>query len=326
MRNELHEPKAGIDITKRALIKARPKQARVTRSRLHQRVSQQLGSRRSRVLGQGMEYAESRSYQQGDDVRNIDWGLTARTGKAHTKLFQEERECPCLVAVDLRSMMKFGSRVRFKSHLAADIAAQLAWAGLDKGDRVAGVVLTDTGVKRFKAARHQNGLMPFFEGMVKESDINTSVDAASINPSTKASIKPSINEMLQTLARLSRSGTHVYIISDFYDIDEETEKTVKRLAARAAQSHRVTLIKVTDPLDIRLPRSAGRISNGTAVKSLRRINKKALQRYATDYVERHEQLMQLCLRNGIECVEVSTDSDPKHIARSLRRIHSGGQR
>lgn len=95
------------------------------------------GPARSTVRGRGMEYAESREYSAGDDARHIDWRLTARTGRAHTKLFQVERERMTLVVADTAAALYFGTRVRFKSVQAARAGALAAWAAVRDGDRIA---------------------------------------------------------------------------------------------------------------------------------------------------------------------------------------------
>lgn len=95
------------------------------------------GQAPSPMRGRGMEYAESREYTQGDDARHIDWRLTARTGKPHTKLFQAERERLTLIVADTAPALYFGTRVRFKSVQAARAGAVAAWAAVRDGDRLA---------------------------------------------------------------------------------------------------------------------------------------------------------------------------------------------
>jgi uncharacterized protein (DUF58 family) len=95
------------------------------------------GQAPSPMRGRGMEYAESREYAQGDDARHIDWRLTARTGRTHTKLFQAERERLTLIVADTAPTLYFGTRVRFKSVQAARAGAVAAWAAVRDGDRIA---------------------------------------------------------------------------------------------------------------------------------------------------------------------------------------------
>src|SRR5690554_8053349 len=90
-----------------------------------------------------MDYSEVRQYQAGDDIRSMDWRVTARTGKAHVKVFHEEKERPVLLLCDLRAGMQFGSQRALKSVLAADITALISWASLQAGDRVGAFLFTD---------------------------------------------------------------------------------------------------------------------------------------------------------------------------------------
>jgi uncharacterized protein (DUF58 family) len=112
--------------------------ARVTRARMAPLPSRaaRSGQQSSRLYGRGMDYAESRVYQAGDDVRRLDWRLTARSGKLHTKLFQEDREGCLLILLDTHASMRFGTRVRFKSVQAARAAACAAWYAVHAGERV----------------------------------------------------------------------------------------------------------------------------------------------------------------------------------------------
>src|SRR5215472_11552904 len=114
------------------------------RARRLARPAQRVGGKQaatqlSRLRGRGVDYAESRNYQPGDDIRQMDWRVTARTGRPHTKLFQEERERNVLLVVSHNPSMHFGTRVRFKSVQAARCAALLAWAATMNGDRIGAI-------------------------------------------------------------------------------------------------------------------------------------------------------------------------------------------
>ena len=107
------------------------------------------GQLRSKIQGRGVDFSEVRLYQPGDDVRSIDWRVTARTNQPHTKLFQEEKERPVLVLIDQGASLFFGSKVRFKSVAAARLGLSIAWSALAEGDRVGGIVSTEKAMKRF---------------------------------------------------------------------------------------------------------------------------------------------------------------------------------
>ena len=117
------------------------------------------GPYQANFRGRGIDFEEVRAYQAGDDVRSIDWRVTARTTEPHTKLFQEEKERPVLVVVDQRIRNFFGSKQCFKSVLAAYTAALLAWSALRNNDRVGGLVLTDNDLKEIRPRRSKLSLI-----------------------------------------------------------------------------------------------------------------------------------------------------------------------
>ena len=100
------------------------------------------GSNVSRLRGRGMDFAEVRNYQAGDEIRHMEWRVTARTGKPHVKLYEEERERPVIILTDFNPSMYFGTRLAFKSVIAARLAAILAWTVVKQGDRVGGFLLS----------------------------------------------------------------------------------------------------------------------------------------------------------------------------------------
>ena len=121
--------------------------------------SQLSGAERTRFRGRGMDFEEVRLYQAGDDVRSIDWRVTARTQVPHTKVYREERERPVFVLVDQRSPMFFGSQQCFKSVLAAHIGTNLAWAALGNSDRVGGLIFGDTQQRDIRPRRSKHAVL-----------------------------------------------------------------------------------------------------------------------------------------------------------------------
>ena len=124
--------------------------------------SQQSGGFVSRFKGRGMEFDETRLYQPGDDIRSIDWRVTARSGSTPTKLYREERERPVFISVDNRANMHFATRGVFKSVQAAKLAALLAWVAQQKGDRIGGQTFTDTACTEIKPQNGKHGVLRFF--------------------------------------------------------------------------------------------------------------------------------------------------------------------
>lgn len=123
--------------------------------------AQQSGGYLSRTKGRGMEFDEVRPYQPGDDIRSIDWRVTARTDKTHTKLFREERERPVFISVDYRASMQFATRGVFKAVQAAKLAALLAWVAQRQGDRIGGQIFTDNSCRELKPQSGKQAVLHF---------------------------------------------------------------------------------------------------------------------------------------------------------------------
>jgi len=288
----------GIEITVPELLRARPDKKLTGFAPSGRVTTHQWGVNRSLFLGLGMEFAESRLYQPGDDVRNIDWRVTARTGQTHTKLFQEERERPVHILLDLSAGMHFGTRTRFKSHLAAEIAAQLAWVGFDGGDRVSGLITHNGRREYFKASRSRRSLLRFLHGIAEHT-----------RPTTSTGQSGDLSADIKALRQEIKSSGLVFIVSDFSTLTSDTLRELKRLAVR---SH-VTLIQVSDPFDARLPAHRGRITDGSAMLSLNAIRRQAIEDYQSNFVYRKESLSRLCRQHNMAFQSIFTFEDPKQL-------------
>lgn len=205
-------------------------------------LAKHVGIHRSRFKGRGMDFAESRPYQPGDDIRTIDWRVTARSGKVHTKVFQEEREKPILIWLDLRAPMFFGTRGCFKSVVAAEVTALLLWKTLSEGDRAGGVLQDDAHIQEFKPSRSRSSALHFMRQLA---------DVTCRQPQPHGS-QPAEQVLLnswQRLRRVTEAGTQVFVISDFRAV---TAQALSQLAMINRQSQLV-LISVRDPFEDQLP-------------------------------------------------------------------------
>lgn len=186
-----------------------------------------------------MDYAESRVYQAGDDVRRMDWRLTARSGVAHTKLFQEEREGRLLVMLDTNASMRFGTRTRFKSVQAARAAAMAAWYAIRGGDRVG--TLSFGGQRQL--IRPQGGS----RGALAVAGAIAAWDA--LPPGDDESLSAA----LQRAGRLMHGASRVLLVSDGFCVDEASRGRMLGLVGKAE----VSVLVVADPLEMAEP-PAGR--------------------------------------------------------------------
>ncbi len=228
---------SGIKVSLQELIGLRQEARRLDITPRGKVLATRSGGHLSRFRGRGMEFDESRVYQPGDDVRNMDWRVTARAGRPHVKLYREERERPVWLTVDLGPSMRFGTRVAFKSVLAARAAALLAWSAVDQGDRVGGLVFDESRHFERRPVARTRGLLPLLKAL---SD--TSIPGGTGGHAHFSSAAGH-------LVHLVRPGSLVFLISDFAGIERAGTSWLTQLSAGSE----VVLIQVYDPLEAAAP-------------------------------------------------------------------------
>lgn len=205
--------------------------------------ARQRGDYRAPIRGRGMEYAESRPYQAGDDVRALDWRLTARLGKPHTKLFREERERPVCLGVDLGLSSHFATRGVFKRVQVARAAALLAWKACLEGDRVGGVI--------GHSARHEV-LVPGRGNPAVVQCLKALVRMGGLGLPELQTAPESLQGLLRALAAVCRPGGLVFLLTDGRGLDEGAWDLVADIRRRC----QLSLVLIRDPLEITLPTAA----------------------------------------------------------------------
>ncbi len=209
--------------------------------------TQLSGQYRSKLKGRGLDFDESRHYQAGDELRNFDWRVTARTGQPHTKVFHEEKERPVIVAIDQRRSMGFGSHVRFKSVQAAEIAALNIWAAKARGDRVGALLWNDENQKIFKPSLARANVLQIMQAI---SQYNQNL-ATLIRDHQPLQIEQSLPVILKELQRLAKPGYHLVIISDFSGFNSQCEQQLYTLKRHCD----ISTYQVYDELETKLPRA-----------------------------------------------------------------------
>jgi uncharacterized protein (DUF58 family) len=199
------------------------------------------GRHASKLRGRGLTFEELRDYLPGDDIRAIDWKVTARTGRPHVRVTTEERDRPALLVVDQRMSMFFGSRHAMKSVTAAEAAALAAFRILDQGDRVGGIVFGDTVIAEIRPQRTRAALDRFLAALAEANGL-LSADAPAVEP-------VGLSPVLRAVARIAPRNHLVIVLSDFDGIDGETARLVSGLARR----NDLVLVTVTDPLAREMP-------------------------------------------------------------------------
>jgi len=199
------------------------------------------GKHTSGLRGRGLDFEEIRGYLPSDDVRSIDWKVTARTGTPHIRVFTEERDRPTLLVVDQRMSMFFGSVNNMKSVTAAECAALAAFATYEQGDRIGGIVFGDVHITDVKPKRSKAALNSLLTA-IAESNQKLRADAPTVTPQA-------FNKVLEAVAKTAKQNHLVFIFSDFDNIDENTHKILSSLAKR----NELILGLVTDPYAQNLP-------------------------------------------------------------------------
>ncbi len=194
------------------------------------------GRHASRMRGRGLNFEEIRGYLPGDDVRSIDWKVTARTRETHVRVFTEERDRPALTVIDQRMAMFFGTRRALKSVVAAETGAASAWRILDQGDRPGAVVFDDDGWEVVRPHRSRKTVMRILETIVLKNRALRADRARAPNPGI-------FNHVLDAINQRAGHDYLITIISDFDGVDEESD----RLLARMARHNDVLAVPVYDP-------------------------------------------------------------------------------
>lgn len=300
-----HLPAQGAYCELDSLIGARYSAAGLNLNQRRRALSLLAGPNKTNFRGRGIDFEEVRSYQPGDDIRTIDWRVTARTGSAHTKMFREERERPVLLLVDQRPAMFFGSRTCFKSVLAAELAAMLCWAALRNGDRVGGLVFGCGGHREVRPKRSRRSVLSLLHNVDELNHLlGTQQEDCSMT----------FGDALIDLRRIAKPGSAIFIVSDF---DRALDNGAKEHLFQLSQHMEVTAIHCSDPLERDLPR-AGRysVTDGNDRTLLDTGSKHARREFQQLYETRFTELQDNYGRLGIPVIEASTEQAPLDILAS----------
>jgi uncharacterized protein (DUF58 family) len=237
------------------------------------------GGHKSRFRGRGMDFDQVRIYQPGDDVRSIDWRVTARTQVPHTKIFSEERERPILVISDLRGPMFFGSQ-RLKSVVTCEISAALAWAGLAANDRAGGLVFGPQQQVDIKSRRSHHAVLQFIHALHEYS-------SQLLEPQPD---RYSLGDILEESRRFILPGSTVFIVSDFHDLCSICERHLFELARHG----NLNFCHVYDNIETELPPpSLYAVTDGQQRTMLDSSNKQLRQQFVDAFSQRSQHLRKL---------------------------------
>ena len=254
----------------------------------------------SNFRGRGIDFAEVRVYQPGDDVRTIDWRVTARTQTAHTKMFQEEKERPVLILVDQSASMYFGSQVTFKSVLAARAAALIAWAALERGDRVGGLVFSEQGHREIRPRRNKHAVLRLVNEL---NDFNHALKKESATEEAQYSSNY-FTEALANVRRVTKQGSVLFIISDFTNYTDESRIHLQPLA----RHNDVIGVHISDPLERQLPApDLYSITNGVDRTRINTANRTHRATYAKSFQQQLARIQEEFMRVRTPLITLQTD-------------------
>ena len=284
----------GIHITLDELIQARLLAQRLRLAPRNMARAQRGGAHLSRFRGRGIDFDEVRIYQPGDDIRSMDWRVTARTGRAHTKVFREERERPVLFAVDLGSSMHFGTRIAFKSVTAAKVAAFWAWCAARHGDRVGGVVLRDHGSVECKPRTGPSGVLRLLNVLAEPGDVSTSAPGQGVP------------QMLQRLRSVAHPGSLIVWISDFQGLNTAHESALSELR----RHNEVVGVQIYDELEAQLP-PPGRysVSDGQRALAFDAADPVLRKAYQQRFEQHAQELQAMLNALSIRLLRIATHDD-----------------
>lgn len=255
------------------------------------------GQRISQFKGRGMELDEARPYQPGDDIRSIDWKVTARTQKTHTKVFRQERERPVHVWVDNRTSMQFGTKTCYKSVLAARIAALLAWNAIAHSDRVGGMVFSEQDHHEFRPKMGRSSVLQLIHLLSEATD----------KTATEVSSKDVLDHAIFRLRHTVKPGSLVYLVSDFSEFDEKHKNQI----AQISRHNDVALIHIFDSIEQTLPPSGTYSLQSLAKKmSIKTNDEKVRLQFEHAFIDKQSDLKTFCQKHQCRFLSLATHQDP----------------
>ena len=246
--------------------------------------------------GRGMSFSEVREYRAGDDVRDIDWNVTARSSKPHIKIYEEERELTMMLLVDVSGSRMFGSTERMKKNVITEIAAVLAFSAAQNNDKVGCIFFSDKVEKFIPPKKGKSHILMIIRELI------------SFEPESS---RTAISEAVRYLTNVNKKRCTTFILSDFMNAPRDKAPLEDALKI-AGSKHDLVGIRVYDRREAELPdvgivelqdaETGGRVWLDTSSRSVR-------EHYARSWEERNEAINELLRRNRIDTAMISTDGD-----------------
>ena len=273
-------------------------------------LSSMSGSYLSRFRGRGMDFEEVRAYQPGDEVKNIDWHVTARTNKVHTKLFREEKERPVFIITDQSNSLAFGSRSAFKSVTAAYTASLMAWSAYQNGDRVGGIIFSDYNHHEIKPKEGKKSILRYLHSLAEYNQELIANDFNKKQEKNYSELSFGLDNALSFLHQVIRPGSLVFIISDFIGFNKESINYLRLIN----RHNDIISFFIYDPLEKQAPKKGIYPVGDGENYSLWNINSKEEKKlYRDAFLNRRENINSTLLSLGIPLIDISTTDNPSQI-------------
>lgn len=275
------------------------------------------GRHASKLRGRGLNFEEIRQYLPGDDIRQIDWKVTARTRKPHSRIYTEERERPVILVVDQRLGMFFGSQQMLKSVAAAELAALGAWRTIAVKDRVGAIVFNDSEVREVRPQRSQATVMRILQNVLELNHLLKADSDQRPNPEM-------LNEALRRARQLTPHDGLVVLITD----GDGGNQLTQHLATEISRHNDLLLVAVHDPLESSLP-LAGRVvvSDGLRQLEVDTSASSTRDRFQQEFVEQADLAKRFLLTREIPILPISTaEPAPEQLAHALGQQLRGPRR
>ena len=273
----------------------------------------------SRLRGRGLNFEELRRYLPGDDVRNIDWKVSARYRSPYVRVYTEEKDRSVLLVLDQRINMFFGTREKLKSVTAAQAAALAAWRAVDVGDRVGAIIFNDVDMEEIQPRRSSSAVMSILSAI---THYNHALTAEYEHPPNAGVL----NHALRAAARLITHDTLVIIVSDFFGVDQQTE----HFTAELAQHNDILGVLVHDPIRLKPIAQKILVTDGDAQMEIDFGDARTRQHVLQDYQLEQEHIAHTLRKLSAPLLMISNEGDVVEQVRSLlgvaprarRAVHS----
>ena len=267
----------------------------------------------SAFRGRGLEYDTARLYQAGDEVRHIDWRVTARTLKTHVKVYHEERERPVCFLIDHSQSMHFATRNEYKSVRASKTAALLAWLALSKNEKVGGIVFDEKKQRVLKPTPGDNGVLPFLKCLQIETGDLVFHKHSSTSSLTADKSQSLLLTQLQRFNHLAPRGSLCFVLSDFYALGGEhqssEQKAFEKVLYDLGQRCDLTLLCVYDPFEAQaLPEGQFRLSDGSSLLDVNNSPMEQRCHHSDLFKQRLEKIDLLSKKSGFNAHAIATDA------------------